>query len=739
MTALDHLAAYRVTRPARALVLVPLPDAVPWQAAMMAALRGQAATWGGSANLVVPWTDDLLERQELWTIATALDPDVIAVARLAGSDFAGIVADDDPLLDAGKGLGRVEGPEFEAIFRAVGERLPVLQRNGRAPPLFSDSAGIRFPCTPVAAVGGDLGPAPALRCAADLDLGLMLAAEAGDLEDSAIATLARRRAVVTPYDLSPGDARDRVLRGPGQPGAGGAWAVSEAGLRWLVAVTEKPLSVSVVVGDEPWDFALGYALRRMTGLAWWLPTSVLADPFTVPCLLHRIDQIGDLAERSAVTSLSNHVAAESLAEELRTATSDSRDWLVRDDALEPLRERPARLFSRAPGLETFALQDGATGFMPPELPEVGEAPGQRIYWMAELIGENWQPLPDARLATEVVRWPSYDSASARPTRSGAAYLCPHFMRMSDDMASEVVRPQIGVLGLREQLSTILAESGWRLEPSDKGQYAEGAAKLFGGDDELRTALSTPSWWRALTALRSETAPDGERRGWKLADQRTYYELAGFVAIRAEAGLDADLPELLERRILMRGLVFRCPLCRLKAWYGADELADRLRCARCREPFALTDRGWQPVAEPQWRYRMNELLWQLLTHNGDVPLRALRETLGIGTRDLRKPTAALHEHDLWEPGAETPIELDICAQRGPELWIGEAKVANSLGREQQARGKLEGLRQAAQLLRPHVILFVTASERWTDRTEEIARDVLGDLPSELRFASCARPV
>jgi hypothetical protein len=98
MAELDHLAAYRVTRPARALVLVPLPDGVPWQAAMMAALRGQAATWGGSANIVVPWTDDLLERQELWVIATALDPDVIAVARLAGSDFAGIVAKGDPLL-----------------------------------------------------------------------------------------------------------------------------------------------------------------------------------------------------------------------------------------------------------------------------------------------------------------------------------------------------------------------------------------------------------------------------------------------------------------------------------------------------------------------------------------------------------------------------------------------------------------------------------------------------------------
>jgi hypothetical protein len=311
--------------------------------------------------------------------------------------------------------------------------------------------------------------------------------------------------------------------------------------------------------------------------------------------------------------------------------------------------------------------------------------------------------------------------------------------MSEDMASEVVRPRIAVLDLRDQLAALLAERGWRLEPSDKGQYAEGAAQLFGGDEQVRTALSAPSWWGALTALRGQITPEATSRGWKLADQRMYYELAELQAIRAETALDVDVSELLERRILMRGLVFRCPLCRLKSWYGADELAERLRCARCRTSFALTDRGWQPEAEPQWRYRLNELLWQLLTHNGDVPLRALRDTLGIGTPDVSQPTASLHEHDLWEPDGETPIELDICAQRGPELWIGEAKVANRLGPEQSARAKLEGLRKAAELLRPHGILLVTASDGWTDRTVRIAREVLGKLPSQLRFARSPRPV
>jgi hypothetical protein len=739
MTMLDHLTAYRVTRPARALVLVPLPDIVPWQVAMMAALRAQAATWGGAANLVVPWTDELLERPELWAIATALDPDLIVVARLNGAELAGVVPDGDPLLATDDALTRIDPTAHKRVLELLAARLPILQRNGAGRRLFCDASGTRFPATPIIAVGGELGPGVALRCSGDLDLGLMLAAEAGDVADVVVTTLAQRGVVVAPHDLAPADARDRVLRGQQVPGAGGAWAIAETGLQWLFPVIQNA-PVSVVVGDDPWDFAIAYALRRSTGLAWWLPTSVLQDPFTVPWLVHRIEQVGQLVERAVVVSGSDRGAAARLLEEIAGSGSNQHEWSLPEDPLAPLHEQSARLLTRAPGLESFALHDGATGYLPPVLPEVEEASGERIYWMAEVLGANWQPLPDARLAEHIVLQPGYGSTNARPTRAGAAYLCPHYMRTSPDMRSEIVRPRIAALSLRAQLATILEGSGWRLEPSDKGQYAEGAANLFGGDDALRAALSAPCWWGALTALRTSVARNtgAGARGWKIGD-RTYYSLDEVETIRTETALNADVEDLLERRILMRGLVFRCPLCRFKAWYGADELAGALRCSRCREPFALTDRGWIPEPEPQWRYRLNEMLWQLLSHNGDVPLRALRETLGIGTPELREPATALHEHDLWAPGAETPIELDICAQVGPALWIGEAKVVSNLGPQQEAREKLGRLRDAAGILNPHGILFVTASHGWSEATRTLAEVELGRLPVELRFERCARPV
>src|SRR5690349_16922994 len=101
----SHLAAYRITRPARGLVLVPIPDGAPWQTAMLSALRGQAATWGGAANLLVPWTDDLLDRPELWALAETLDPDSVLTATMQGA------GDRD----------------LRGTLKAFAERMPILQ------------------------------------------------------------------------------------------------------------------------------------------------------------------------------------------------------------------------------------------------------------------------------------------------------------------------------------------------------------------------------------------------------------------------------------------------------------------------------------------------------------------------------------------------------------------------------------------------------------------------------------
>jgi hypothetical protein len=741
MAVLDHLAAYRLTRPARGLVLVPLVDGIPWQATMTSALRGQAATWGGAANLPVPWTEDLVERPEFWALVEALDPDAVLLPTLSRSDLHGIVhgvearpaggvvsQDDMP-------LGR---PDARSVLEALAGRLPILQRNGMGRPHnVAPEKGAGFPFIGIATIE-ELPAVAGVRFPADPDLGLLLAAERGDLHDAQIANLAQRGVVAETYVLDDDeDALAKIFDGPSPTADPGPWALAEAGLRWLVPGARGEAVVSIVVGDDPWDFATAYALRRHTGLAWWLPSRLARDSAIVARLARRIGMLNHEAESGLVLSSSDTAAATRLATALQADPDrDGLSWAVDADVTAALRQPANRLLTDASGLESLAISDGKTGYLPPRLPAVRARSGGGLYWMSEVAGVNWQPLPDARLAAAVVHAPGYGTAQARPTRDGVAYLCPHFIRRGDeDLEAATIRPRIATLGLREQLATIAADDGWTLAPSDKGLYAEACAATLGGDGGLLDAVTDPGWAAVLSGLRHAGAPDGSPRGWDLKDGRVYFTIQEVEAVRAEASAMApEVGELLRRGVLLRGLVFRCPLCALKGWYGADELAERLRCSRCRRPFTLTEPGWQPEPEPQWRYRLAEVFWQMLQHNGDLPLRALRNVLGIGGDWQSGPTAFLHEHDLWAPTAERPIELDICAQRGPELWIGEAKIAGSLGAGAQATAKLDGLRRSAELLRPHGVVLVTAKPAWSQDTERKAHDALGKLGCEILLAS-----
>ncbi len=550
-------------------MLVTMPEGVPWQAAMMAALRGQAATWGGSANLPVPWTEELLERPELWALAESLDPDVVLLAMLRRSDLHGILPETSPRPAGGKTAEHADmplpRPDPGSVLQAFARRLPILQRGGTGRLVNTSPAeGARFPFTPVSALERDLGPVVGLRCPADLDLGLLLAAESGDLDGGMAAALARRGVVADLHELDGEHALSRVLEGTATPGAQGAWALSETGLRWLTPVSRGEPVASVVVGDDPWDFAVAYALRRHGSLAWWVPSALAGDVIAVQRLAVRVRTLGRDASEGYVLSTSDGPATARLAGELQAHMgAHALTWRSDGDLLELLRRSPSRLLTDAGGLESFPVHDGQTGYLPPLLPTVREAFGQRgLYWMSEVMGDNWQPLPDARLAEQVVRWPCYDTTSCRPTRAGVAFLCTHFIRFGgEDLAAATVRPRVHVLDLSEQVSAVIAGEGWSLRPSDKGLYAEGCAGLLGGDQALLDAMVDPSFVAAIDALQKPTAPRGSPRGWVLNDGRIYFSLAELEAIRTDAGLAQTVDELLGRGVLLRGLVFRCPLCR----------------------------------------------------------------------------------------------------------------------------------------------------------------------------------
>jgi hypothetical protein len=298
------------------------------------------------------------------------------------------------------------------------------------------------------------------------------------------------------------------------------------------------------------------------------------------------------------------------------------------------------------------------------------------------------------------------------------------MLANERLESQVVRPRLRPLDVAAQIERILSPQGWRVELSDKGIYRDQSAELFGGLDGLIRAVLDPAWHAALLAY-SAAKQSGSPGRWLKSESRRVLTLQHVLEIQHTSGLEASPADLVARGILRRGLLNKCSRCRWEGWYQHDELGDTLRCGRCRKIISLDEPGWQGEGEPAWYYRLDEVLWQFCEHNGQAPLRAAREHLW-----RERPTTLIGpELDLYEPGRTKPTEIDICVIRGGALWIGEARTASSLGRnDADARAKLARLRQAAAALNADGILL--ASEPGFTATARTAIDAV--FPSGQRW-------
>lgn len=298
----------------------------------------------------------------------------------------------------------------------------------------------------------------------------------------------------------------------------------------------------------------------------------------------------------------------------------------------------------------------------------------------------------------------------------------------------MLRPTLRPLSTVAQLEALLADTGWRCGLSDKGIYREQTAELLGGLEELVAMISDPNWHRLLLALTS-TKKSGQSGRWLKSEQRRVFRLNQLDALLAQVGLSESTADLVSRGLVRRGLLHKCPRCRWEGWYEQDELGGDLRCGRCRRPFRLGDPGWFGQGEPSWFYRSDEVVWQFCEHHGQLPLRAAWTLLWTD----RPTTVVAPEVDLFEPGRAKPVELDICAVRGAEIWIGEAKTTATLGRsESDALLKMQRLRRAAEAVSADGVLLVS-EVGFGPTAEAVIREVFNAKdPFEVRVEHVPEP-
>ena len=348
-------------------------------------------------------------------------------------------------------------------------------------------------------------------------------------------------------------------------------------------------------------------------------------------------------------------------------------------------------------------------------------------WLTEIRGHDWTPIRHRSLSKTLLRGMFTSSDLVRTTRDGVGYFSPggSLIPAGASLESVVARPALRPLTVLEQVRIILEPHGWNCQPSDKGIYANESMRLFGGFDELCGALRDPGVRSVIDAYRTN---DKNVPGPRLSsDSRRYLLWAHFEQLLDGKPVAAIIDRLLAQSVLRRGLVLKCKRCRQAAWYSVGAVSERFECARCHLEQAADRLSWFGTNEPAWSYRLAEVLYQLLEHDGELALLAVHDEFEPSNR----PLANGFELELTPPQGKG-VEVDIFSADGYRLWIGEAKTS---GRFES--GRLAFIAELASLLDAYGVILATSKPRWPPASHDEVLSVFTGFWPRVRMVASVR--
>jgi len=212
----------------------------------------------------------------------------------------------------------------------------------------------------------------------------------------------------------------------------------------------------------------------------------------------------------------------------------------------------------------------------------------------------------------------------------------------------------------------------------------------------------------------------------LKDRRRYLDFQSIDRVLESESLTREvIDEYVERGILYRGFLFVCANCSDAAWHSIADIDQTFVCSRCglRQQYRFS--SWKHPNEPSWFYKLDEMVYLMLEHNGHVPLLTLNK-LRISSKDsfLFRP-----EVRLTKEGADaTYLELDICCVVDGKLCIGEAKSNDSLeGDKLTSAQTAERYRDLAIVMGASMVVFSTSAPKWNLASLGAIRDAFEKHP------------
>ena len=709
-----------------------------WMDVFEAALAAQTRVWGGSANLIFPLSADLADRELFWELADRFDADAFVTYAPTWAEVAEFAPDAYDVqmsglrqqageLDIGPGAvdDLVEQRNDHIAFNV--QPTPEQRRllNARLAPFhhvggddwlhhFNAQQTVAWPFMDACDLVERPGAVVNATVPGSTARQLLLTATIGRVPVGLVRQLTERGVNVIDepvrhrYDW----ARMVVDRPRGERPAH-PWAIGDVGLATYHDAPWQAGHAAVVVGDSPWDFALFYALKRMSGMAWWLPSWLRRDQ----SYLHALGSALEYEPRHdgrdvVVLSASSMTIRDRIANNINQLTGRELS-VTAADWQDVLPEVPLRLYERDNVGRTELVQllgDETLDLRTPLPKQVGTENPTGMRWLTEIQGHDWTPIRHQALGATLLRGMFTNSDLVRTTRDGVGYFSPGgvLIQAGASLESVVARPTLRPLSVLEQIRTLLGPHGWSCQPSDKGIYATEAMNLFGGFDGLCDALRDPEIRAVVDAYRDQRkgAP-GRRLG---IDGRRYLTWKHFEQLLLDKPVAAIIDRLLACGVLRRGLVLKCRRCRQEAWHPLSAVGEIFECGRCHLEQTADRLSWLDNDEPVWSYRMAEVLYQFLQHDGELPVLAVHDVF-----ESNRPLGHAYELELTHD--ETSCEIDIFSTDGYRLWIGEAKKN---GRFES--GRLAFLADLASLIDAYGVLLTTSRSSWPPATLEQVRAV-----------------
>lgn len=761
-------------RPHRIAILTDLNDK-DWQKTCLRIIENLSQIWGGAHSLIIP-TDGNIIADVFWEMLSSFDPDVIFRYQKSGYDFSRNEPErfDEHVANEVKKLAEqgYQGDDVEREIRNsilssfvkdfhVSENLTRQLLVRLSPFHLEDHFQVSFigghdrpgyPFTDVSELvkAVEMPPDHVLDVKNDakseisLPPTLWLLAESGIASKAFQERLAEKGVQTVPKSFRNDTETDFINWGItpySDVGYKTPSTLTRLGLKGVRALASRQFETPsvLVVGETLEDFCLYYALSRLHGRTIWLPNWFLPSGQARPTrLMTAVSKLQNIARqvhstRFAIlsTSLDDLTLRElqSIISKNLFSTSVAVENVGDMTFARSLVEHPMLWYvtRNAERITTHLLIDN-------KLPGTFETPVPAIItelnpyehrWLAEVtFAEHLTPRHPA-LGRHLVS--GHNVGNVRAATNGATYLCPGAVVLGSDMELQLLRPSIFVPDAETIFRIAFYDAGYECRISDKGAYAEKCVEKFGGLDKTAMALRHGTLGVLLRKFLDKEKPtSGVHDDGDVIEGRRYLNFSCISRIlESESFSVRTIDEWIQKEILYRGFIFKCRRCTDVSWFSIKEVSRTFTCRRCGTKQQYTQSSWRYPNEPAWFYKLDEIVYQMLRHDGDVTI------LSLDVLRSKASTGFLFapELSIWTKGnTKSEMEIDILCIAEGKMLIGEAKSTASLKSDTKGPAKVANqYRHVIESLGATGAVFATSQTAWDEPSAKAIDDAFRPYP------------